>query len=46
MIADLWAAVAEVDANIPLLQIHYPRQISNVISHDELVSTLSGNRAV
>lgn len=42
MIADLRAAVAEVDSNIPLLQITTIHdQLSNLISHDELISTLT-----
>jgi len=41
-IADLRAAVAEVDPNLPLLQITTIHdQISNLISHDELISTLT-----
>jgi predicted permease len=42
-IADLRAAVAEVDPNLPLLQITTIHdQVSNLISHDELISTLTG----
>ncbi|HEY2858355.1 MAG TPA: FtsX-like permease family protein [Terracidiphilus sp.] len=41
-IADLRTAVAGVDPNLPLLQITTVRdQISSLISHDELISTLS-----
>ncbi len=42
MIADLRAAVAQVDPNLPLLQITTIHdQVSNLISHDELISTLT-----
>ncbi len=42
-IADLRAAVAEVDPNLPLLQITTIHdQVSHLISHDELISTLTG----
>ena len=42
-IADLRAAVAEVDPNLPLLQITTIHdQVSQLISHDELISTLTG----
>jgi predicted permease len=42
-IANLRAAVAEVDPNLPLLQITTIQdQVSNLISHDELISTLTG----
>ncbi|WP_348260608.1 ABC transporter permease [Telmatobacter sp. DSM 110680] len=41
-IADLRAAVAQVDPNLPLLQVTTIRdQVSNLISHDELISTLT-----
>ena len=41
-IADLRSAVAEVDPNLPLLQITTIHdQVSNLISHDELISTLT-----
>jgi predicted permease len=41
-IADLRAAVAEVDPNLPLLRITTIHdQVSNLISHDELISTLT-----
>ena len=37
------AAVAQVDPNLPLLQITTIHdQVSNLISHDELISTLTG----
>ncbi len=42
-IADLRMAVAEVDRNLPLLQVTTIRdQVSQLISHDELISTLTG----
>jgi len=42
-IADLRAAVAEVDRNLPLLQITTIHdQVSQLISHDELISSLTG----
>ncbi|MGB6726729.1 MAG: ABC transporter permease [Terracidiphilus sp.] len=41
-IADLRAAVAEVDPNLPLLRITTIQdQVSDLISHDELISTLT-----
>ena len=41
-IADLRAAVAQVDPNLPLLQVTTIHdQVSNLISHDELISTLT-----
>jgi len=41
-IASLRAAVAEVDPNLPLLQITTIHdQVSHLISHDELISTLT-----
>ena len=41
-IADLRAAVAQVDPNLPLLRITTIQdQVSNLISHDELISTLT-----
>ncbi len=41
-IADLRAAVAQVDPNLPLMQINTIRdQVSNLMSHDELISTLT-----
>jgi predicted permease len=41
-IADLRAAVAQVDPDLPLLQITTIHdQVSNLISHDELISTLT-----
>ena len=41
-IGDLRAAVEQVDPNLPLLQITtIDDQVSNLISHDELVSTLT-----
>ncbi len=41
-IGDLRAAVEQVDPNLPLLQITTIHdQVSNLISHDELVSTLT-----
>jgi predicted permease len=41
-IADLRTAVAEVDPNLPLLRITTIRdQVSDLISHDQLVSTLT-----
>jgi predicted permease len=41
-IADLRAAVAAVDPNLPLLQITTIHdQVSHLISHDELISTLT-----
>ena len=41
-IADLRAAVAAVDPNLPLLQITTIQdQVSHLISHDELISTLT-----
>ena len=41
-IADLRAAVAGVDPNLPLLQVTTIHdQVSNLISHDELISTLT-----
>jgi predicted permease len=41
-IADLRAAVAQVDPNLPLLQITTIHdQVSNLISHDELIATLT-----
>jgi predicted permease len=41
-IADLRAAVAAVDPNLPLLEITtIKEQLSNLISHDELISTLT-----
>ena len=41
-ISDLRAAVAEVDPNLPLLRITTIHdQVSNLISHDELISTLT-----
>jgi predicted permease len=41
-IADLRAAVAEVDPNLPLLRVNTIHdQVSNLISHDELISTLT-----
>ncbi len=40
--ADLRAAVAQVDPNLPLLQVTTIHdQVSNLISHDELISTLT-----
>jgi predicted permease len=42
-IADFRAAVADVDRNLPLLQITTIHdQVSQLISHDELISTLTG----
>jgi predicted permease len=42
-IADLRAAVAEVDRSLPLLQVTtIYDQVSQLISHDELISTLTG----
>ena len=42
IIADLRAAVAEVDPNLPLLRVTTIQdQVSNLISHDELISTLT-----
>jgi len=42
-VASLRAAVAEVDPNLPLLQVTTIHdQVSNLISHDELISTLTG----
>lgn len=42
-IADLRAAVASVDPNLPLLQIKTIQdEVSHLISHDELISTLTG----
>ena len=42
-IADLRAAVAEVDPNLPLIQVTTIHdQVSNLMSHDELISTLTG----
>jgi predicted lysophospholipase L1 biosynthesis ABC-type transport system permease subunit len=42
-IADLRAAVAAVDPNLPLLEVTTIKdQVSNLISHDELISTLTG----
>jgi len=42
-IADLRAAVAGVDPNLPLLQITTIQdQVSHLIAHDELISTLTG----
>jgi ABC-type antimicrobial peptide transport system permease subunit len=42
-IAELRAAVATVDPNLPLLEVTTIKdQVSNLISHDELVSTLTG----
>jgi predicted permease len=41
-ITELRAAVAQVDPNLPLLQITTIQdQVSNLISHDELISTLT-----
>ncbi len=41
-IADLRTAVASVDPNLPLLQVTTIHdQVSNLISHDELISTLT-----
>jgi ABC-type antimicrobial peptide transport system permease subunit len=41
-IADLRAAVAEVDPNLPLLRVTTIQdQVSDLISHDQLISTLS-----
>ena len=41
-IADLRAAVAEVDPNLPLLRVTTIQdQVSDLISHDELISTLT-----
>ncbi len=41
-IAALRAAVAQVDPNLPLLEINtIEEQVSTLISHDELISTLS-----
>ena len=41
-IADLHAAVAQVDPNLPLLRVSTMRdQISSLMSHDELISTLT-----
>ena len=41
-IADLRAAVAEVDPNLPLLRVTTIQdQVSNLISHDQLISTLT-----
>jgi predicted permease len=41
-IADLRAAVAQVDPNLPLLQVTTIQdQVSNLISHDELISSLT-----
>ncbi len=41
-IADLRATVAQVDPNLPLLQVTTIHdQVSNLISHDELISTLT-----
>jgi predicted permease len=41
-ISDLRAAVAEVDPNLPLLRVTTIHdQVSNLISHDELISTLT-----
>ena len=41
-IADLRAAVAEVDPNLPLLHVTTIQdQVSNLISHDQLISTLT-----
>jgi predicted permease len=41
-IADLRAAVAEVDPNLPLLRITTIQdQVSDLISHDQLISTLT-----
>ncbi len=41
-ITDLRAAVAQVDPNLPLLQVTTIHdQVSNLISHDELTSTLT-----
>jgi predicted permease len=42
-IADLRAAVAAVDPNLPLLNVvTIHEQVSSLISHDELISTLTG----
>jgi len=42
IIADLRAAVAGVDPNLPLLQVTTIHdQVSNLVSHDQLISTLS-----
>ena len=42
-IADLRAAVASVDPNLPLLEVKtIEDQISNLTAHDELISTLTG----
>jgi predicted permease len=42
-IADLRAAVAEVNPNLPLIQVTTIHdQVSNLISRDELISTLTG----
>jgi predicted permease len=42
-IADLRAVVAAVDPNLPLLEVTTIKdQVSNLISHDELISTLTG----
>ncbi len=42
-IADLRAAVASIDPNLPLLRINTIHdQVSNFMTHDELISTLTG----